>query len=330
MNPTPSRREILKTVAVGAAGVALSPFLTRCAEVPTTTASPRKKKILFYTDSEDFPHEMVTRKSPDVLAFGEQTFKDVGEKAGYDITVSKDGRLFAPESIGQYDAFVFYTTGDLTKPPGTKYKSDQTPPMPIEGKAALLQAIASGKGIMGLHCASDTFHSPGYEAKPKTKYLRAANPGPEVDPFIAMLGGEFNSHGAQQKATIRVVDHHFPGLADLQDFTMNEEWYSLYNLAPDLHVILVQDTATMNKNAAGLATDWQYRRDPYPETWARAHGKGRVFYSSMGHRQDVWTNSIYQQVLTTGLAWVAGDVNADIPPNLATACPALVQSEKMA
>ena len=111
---------------------------------------------------------------------------------------------------------------------------------------------------------------------------------------------------------------------------MNEEWYSLYNLAPDLHVILVQDTATMNKNAAGLATDWQYRRDPYPETWARAHGKGRVFYSSMGHRQDVWTNSIYQQVLTTGLAWVAGDVNADIPPNLATACPALVQSEKMA
>ncbi len=324
MNPTPSRRDILKTAAIG---LALSPFLTMCADLPAATASSRRKKILFFTDSEDFPHDMVTRKSPEVLAFGEQTFKEVGEKAGYDITVSKDGRLFAPESIGQFDAFVFYTTGDLTKPPGTKYKSDQTPAMPVAGKTALLDAIAAGKGFMGLHCASDTFHSPGYEGKPKKTYLRAAKPGPEVDPFIAMLGGEFNSHGSQQMATIRVADHQFPGLTNLQDFTINEEWYSLYNLAPDLHVILVQDTTTMKTNANGQRTDWQYQRDPYPETWARAHGQGRVFYSSMGHRQDVWTNPIYQQVLTAGLAWIVGDVKADIPPNLATACPALVQAE---
>ncbi len=328
MNSHPTRRDILKTTALGAAGVALSPFFTMCMDA--TTASTRQKKILFFTDSEDFPHEMVSRKSPDQLAFGEQTFKDVGEKAGYDIIVSKDGTLFAPDKIGQFDAFVFYTTGDLTKPPGTKYKSDQTPAMPPEGKDALLKAIAGGKGFMGLHCASDTFHSPGYENKPKATYLRAEQPGPEVDPYIVMLGGEFNSHGSQQTATIRIADPNFPGLAGLKEFTMNEEWYSLYHLAPDLHVILVQDTTTMKKNADGAATDWQYRRDPYPETWARRHGQGRVFYSSMGHRQDVWTNPIYQKVFTAGLVWIAGDVDAKIPPNLATACPQLAQEMKKA
>ena len=59
-----------------------------------------------------------------------------------------------------------------------------------------------------------------------------------------------------------------------------------------------------------------YKRPPYPSTWARMHGKGRVFYTSMGHREDVWTSPEFQAVLigadadNTGghsLGWV-GDV----------------------
>ena len=43
---------------------------------------------------------------------------------------------------------------------------------------------------------------------------------------------------------------------------------------------------------------------PYPATWARMHGKGRVFYTSMGHREDVWTNEKFQQVALGGFSWV--------------------------
>jgi type 1 glutamine amidotransferase len=51
------------------------------------------------------------------------------------------------------------------------------------------------------------------------------------------------------------------------------------------------------------------------------HGKGRVFYTSMGHREDVWTNPLYQTLLMGGLNWALGRVDADITPNLAQVTP---------
>jgi uncharacterized protein len=304
-----SRRNILQSAAAIALGAAFAPLLGLA-----QTASGPRKKVLFFTRSQGFPHSVVTRKNPDELAFAEKIFKDTATAAGYDVTVSKDGTLFNPDVIGQWDAFVFYTTGDLTKPPGTQYKSDQTPAMTPEGKDALLKAIASGKGFLGVHSATDTFASAR-----KDEMLRPVEAPAYVDPYIAMLGGEFVSHGQQQKATIRVADGSFPGLSDLKDYEMNEEWYGLFNLDPNMHVILVQDTTTMVLPSG--QTEPQYRRDPYPETWARMHGKGRVFYTSMGHREDVWTNPMYQAMLLGGIGWAVGNVEADITPNIETVCP---------
>ncbi len=56
---------------------------------------------------------------------------------------------------------------------------------------------------------------------------------------------------------------------------------------------LVQETNGMK--------DADYDRPPYPATWARKHGEGRVFYTSMGHREDVWTNPIFESILIGGL-----------------------------
>jgi uncharacterized protein len=53
----------------------------------------------------------------------------------------------------------------------------------------------------------------------------------------------------------------------------------------------------------------------------REHGKGRVFYTSMGHREDVWTNPLFHQVILGGMAWAAGNVDAEVKPNLTEACP---------
>ena len=99
-----------------------------------------------------------------------------------------------------------------------------------------------------------------------------------------MIGAEFTGHGSQQKVTMKIVSPDFPGLKGLGDsFAMLEEWYTFHKFLPDLHVILVQETKGMH--------DSLYQRPPYPATWARMCGKGRVFYTSMGHREDVWTES---------------------------------------
>jgi type 1 glutamine amidotransferase len=96
-------------------------------------------------------------------------------------------------------------------------------------------------------------------------------------------------------------------------FDLMEEWYSLKDYSPDLHVLIVQETKGM-KGA-------DYQRAPYPATWARMHGKGRVFYTSMGHREDVWTNPLFQSILLGGIAWTLRNVDADVSPNLESAAP---------
>jgi type 1 glutamine amidotransferase len=138
--------------------------------------------------------------------------------------------------------------------------------------------------------------------------------GAATDDFIKMLGGEFVRHGKQQVTTLTVADPKFPGLAAVPaGYALMEEWYVLKNLAPDMHVLLVQETAGMEGD--------EYQRPPYPSTWARMHGKGRVFYTSLGHREDVWTNPVFQSVLTGALNWALGRVDADVTPNLAAAAP---------
>jgi type 1 glutamine amidotransferase len=290
-----NRREML--VKTGAA--ALTVGLSRLPLNWVSAADAPKRRILMYTHSVGFEHDVVKRKGSS-LSLAEQIVTDLGAQHGFEVNCTKDGRVFLNEDLTKYDAFLFETQGDLTKE-----GLDKQPAMPPEGKKALLKAIADGKGFIGSHCASDTFHSPGGSHQTQT--------GDKLDPYIAMLGGEFIRHDAQQKAWMRVADPNFPGVKDVKDFELMEEWYSLKNFAPDLHVILVQDTQGMKGP--------DYQRPSYPATWARTHHKGRVFYTSMGHRSDVWENPLFHKILLGGTAWVVRNVEADVTPNLQQVTP---------
>lgn len=258
-----------------------------------------KKKILFFTKSSGFPHSVVTRQN-DQPAHAERILTEIGKEHGFEVVASKDGRLFEPGRIGEWDGFAFYTTGDLTTP-GT----DGQPPLSADGEKALYDAIRGGKGFVGMHSATDTFGHHG-----------ARNKGAE-DPYIQMIGGEFVAHGPQQEATQEVKSPGFPGLADgfgdAPSFRINDEWYALNNMPDDLRVIFAQKTEGMDGP--------MYNRPDYPSTWARKHGDGRVFYTSMGHREDVWTNPKYQGLLLAALAWTTGLADADVEPNVKQVTP---------
>jgi type 1 glutamine amidotransferase len=315
-----NRRDLLSLAALTAAGLAFGPIAKSFA------ADEPKKKILFFTRSSGFPHSVVTRKNGEP-AHAERLLKEFGGAHGYDVTVTKDGTIFTPEKLAEFDAIAFYTTGDLTTTAAKNPKDDQVPGMPNEGKQALLDFINAGKGFIGFHCASDTFHSPNYGGKKEiaaqAQMIRDANARFEDvrDPYIKMIGGEFIAHQSQQAATMKVVDPKFPGLEGLKDFNFVEEWYSLGNFSDDLHVILVQETDTMKVKGK---TESAYQRAPYPATWAKPYGKGRVFYTNMGHREDVWTNPIFQQVVLAGLAFITGRTNPDITPNIQATTPEIV------
>lgn len=281
---------------------------------PTASAAdpaPVRKRVLFFTKSSGFEHDAIKQVMKDGRpGYAFPVLEELGRKHNIDVVFSKDAWRFTPEYLAQFDAFLFYTTGDLTMARSDQ-RGDGLPPMTPEGKAALLAAVAGGRGFVGVHSCSDTFHSQGLNEHGPGRWV---DDGAATDDFIKMLGGEFIRHGKQQVTKQTVADATFPGLAAVPaDWTLMEEWYSLKNLAPDMHVLLVQETAGMEGD--------EYQRPAYPSTWVRMHGKGRVFYSSLGHREDVWTNAVFQSVLAGGLNWALGRVDADVTPNLATAAP---------
>lgn len=287
-----NRRNMLK--AAGAAAVATSAFPMQWV---AAGEKKKKQKVLYFSRSAGYEHSVVkvVNGRP---SFSDRILTELGERHGFEVVCTKDGRVF-DDDLDQYDAIVFYTSGVLTEPNKAK-----TPPMSPEGKERLLRVIAEGKGFVGLHASTDSFHSKGESNQNQT----------EVDPYIAMLGGEFIVHGAQQEATIRAASRRFPGVKKFGRVQkLHEEWYTLKNFAKDLHVILIEDNEGMTGDC--------YQRPPFPMTWARMHDKGRVFYTSLGHRDDIWTNPDVQGIIAGGLAWAMGNVKVNVKPNIDKVTP---------
>lgn len=274
------------------------------------SAANAPKKVLYFTKSSGYEHSVVKQNAGNP-SFSEQVLAELGKKHNIEFTHTKDGSLFTPEYLDQFDAFFFYATGDLTALRNTPEQGDDNPPMTQAGKEAFLKAIENGKGFIGAHSATDAFHSPGSKLHGEQRWKAD---GDKADPYIKMIGGEFTRHAKQQEANQVVADPNFPGVSEISSpWRMHEEWYAFKNLANDLHVILYLDTNDM--------VGPEYQRPAYPSTWARMHGKGRVFYTAMGHREDVWLNPAFQSVLMGGINWALGRVDVDVTPNLAKVTP---------
>lgn len=275
------------------------------APAPSTSAPKQTRKVLFFTKSSGFEHSVISWKNGQP-SHAEKVLQELGTQNGWEFTFSKDGSKFSKDYLAQFDTVMFYTSGDLSSP-GT----DGQPPITAEGKQALFDYVKSGKGFVGTHSASDTWHTANESKKGPERFL---NHGDKADPYVRFLGGEFIKHGAQQMANNTVTNPKFPGFESLgSDFSVHEEWYSLKDFTPDVHVLTVIDSPAMKGD--------EYKRPAYPTSWARQEGEGRVWYTAMGHREDVWTSPLFQKMLTGGIQWATGEVKAEVPANLKETAP---------
>ena len=298
MRNTFNRRQFLRSGAVAGASFAL----------PQGLFAAEKRSVLVFTKSSGFEHDVVktTGAKPSIL---EQAVSALRKEHGFDVTATKDGRIFDSIDFRKHSAVLFFTTGDLTTT-GT----DLNPPMSSQGKQSLLDAIHGGLGFVGIHAASDTFHTPPDTQDNANRYIAH---GEKSDPYLRMLGGEFITHGSTprlQTTNLIVDDPKFPGLEGVSSpVSFNDEWYSLKDFRTDLHTILTLDTKGM--------TGEPYQRAPYPMTWARMEGKGRVFYTAIGDRPENWSNPFFLNLLGGGIRWAIRDVNASLDQNLMQAAP---------
>ena len=171
--------------------------------------------------------------------------------------------------------------------------ANTTGDLPLPDKDGFLKWIQSGKAFVGMHSASDTFrgHQP-------------------LDPYNVMLGGEFLTHGAQ--ATVECINQD-PGHPACKHFgptfTVHDEIYLINGFQrPTVHGLL-----TLDKHPnSGVPGD-------FPIAWCKQVGKGRIFYTSLGHREDVWESDPYQTHITGGIRWALGLQKGDAKPQSTTA-----------
>jgi uncharacterized protein len=266
--------------------------------VAGTGRAAEATRILFFSKSSGFEHTVISW-SKGQPSYAENVLDGIAKAKGWEFEFSKDGSKFNAEYLKQFKTIIFYTSGDLTKP-----GKDKLPAMSKEGVKALFDYVRTGGGFIGLHCASDTFHANG------DGYKNSECPGD----FICMVGGEFIAHGSQQVATNKVINPKFPGYEKLgESFSLMEEWYALKNINPDMHALTVIDTKGMKSE--------KYNRPAYPTSWARMEGKGRVYYNAMGHREDVWDNDLFKNMIIGAVEWTTGAKNVEIPANLKEVAP---------
>lgn len=144
-----------------------------------------------------------------------------------------------------------------------------------EAERALVRFVESGRGLTAIHCASHAFRN-------SIAYTR-------------LVGGRFLRHGHDAfRATI--IDAQHPAVANVASFETRDETYVHNELADDIRVLMVR------REEGGY--------EPY--TWVRTQGKGRVYYTALGHDEQTWRQPAFHQLLIEALRWTAGRQQAAV------------------
>lgn len=242
---------------------------------PMAARAEEKPKLVLITQSKGFEHSAV-KNQKDGKNHVQKTWEALAEKTGlFTVEHSKDVTILTPEKLKETKIIVFVTTGSL--------------PFSAEGFKNFEQWLKDGGAFMGMHCATDTMGD--HPVYPK------------------IVGGTFNGHpwNAGDTVTIKVQDKKHPATKPFGDsYTLKDEIYQFKNFVPgNVRVLISLD---MEKTAL---------KKPYhvPICWVREYEKGRVFYTSLGHREDVWTNPLYQDHIIAGMKWATKQVEGDATPN---------------
>ncbi len=207
----------------------------------------------------------------EVLPLSAVVLKQLGQKSQrFAVTATDDVGEITAANLERYAAVMFYTTGEL--------------PMSDGQKAALLDFVRSGHGFIGVHSATDTF------------YL-----WPD---YLRLIGGYFNGHPWRQSVSVEVADRSSPLVSFLgASFRITDEIYQISDFDYAGSTVLLRlDPASVDLTAPAV----RHRFYGWPLAWTRSYGRGRSFYTALGHDVAVWEDPRYQQMLLNGVLWAVG------------------------
>ncbi|MBM4104612.1 MAG: hypothetical protein FJ263_11325 [Planctomycetes bacterium] len=219
------------------------------------------------------------------MPYWKQALDIMGEKTGaFKVVHSDDMGIFTPDALKQFDVICFNNT--------TKLVPNQAQ------QKAIMDFINNGKGIVGIHAATDNFYD-----------------WPEG---IQMMGGVFKGHPWRAGATVavKIDDPEHPLMKPFggKGFKVNDE---IYRTAPpeysrkNQRVLMSLDMSDpTTKNTEGVTLEDM----DTGISWIKPIGKGRLFYCSLGHNNHLlWNKAVLGHYLA-GIQYAAGDLKVDDTP----------------
>ena len=239
-------------------------------EKPAIPFPPNQPAVLVFSKTTGFRHgESIDASKP--------VFAQMARRNGWFVYETEEGGVFNPEQLHRFKAVIFNnSTGRVL--------SDAQ-------QQALSRYVEAGGALVGIHGAGDNSHHwPWYETH--------------------LLGTRFSHHPINpqfQKTTVRVepaVDPAFTRQLP-PSWVHEDEWYVFFGQPKGVQVVsyINGDQIIPDGNMLWIK-DKNFGMGPYhPVAWYRPVGKGKTFYTSMGHGKDVWQDAHFVRLLENGLLW---------------------------
>lgn len=255
--------------------------------------------LMFYKVKNGFPVSYETEKPtisfpdsiPAILVFSKTTgfrhaesietskpiFGDIAKKRGWFLHETEEGGVFNGEQLAKFKVVVFNnTTGRLL---------DETQ------QAALQAFVENGGTILGIHGAGDdSHHWPWYEAN--------------------LIGAEFSHHPLnpqfQRTAVIRDAGTDTTLAQGLPaEWNSSDEWYVFFKQPKDAKILFhIQGDKILPSGNMLWMTDKNFGMGKFhPVAWQKSVGKGRSFYTSMGHSEEVWGHPEFVRMIENAIEW---------------------------
>lgn len=203
----------------------------------------------------------------DAIAAAVPALSRLVRERGHSPVATESPEVFTPKSLEGYDAVILLSSTTDPEDPASEWLTGAR-------AEALREFVRKGGGIVAIHAASDShYFSPWYGA---------------------LIGGQFERHPAgTPKGRLTVVDADHPATRTLPpSHERADEWYRIRNLDPKARLLLTLGPASIGEAGA-----------PWPMSWVRTEGRGRVFYTALGHTSESYADPYFLDHVRGGFVW---------------------------
>jgi type 1 glutamine amidotransferase len=283
---------------------------------PATPKQPRR--VLVLAKAQGFVHSSIPLAAATVAALGQKT-------GAWDTVISYDPADITAENLEQYDGvFLDGTTGTFLDDPNDAAAT-------AARRKALLDFVRGGKGLAGIHAATDSYH--GNEAPAAAGQGRGGpvTGGQPLWPeYNKMIGGYFKWHWLiPTQIVVKIDDPDSPinapftgvnrqtGIRTARPFSIVDEVYTFNQDSwsrDNAHVLTSIDYSKMPAEVKAQEPAPQRTDHDYALSYIRREGNGRVFMEVLGHDESIYKITPMLAHILAGVQYTLGDLEADDTP----------------